>query len=196
MLQMILAGAYTTWYWTSKKSDVSQFSTLASSTVQAFRYHIGTVAFGSLINYFCSSICFIFGIQSTRNCFGPCMCVRYCCASHLVETFRRFNENAFIVCAMHGDGLCSSATKGYQLIFRNLPLFISTNMIFGIIFYFSKFLSTLLSGVIANAYYVNLSMSYWIELNTILGIGAFLVFDLFASVYSTAIDTLMVCARE
>ncbi|QQP57125.1 Choline transporter protein 2 [Caligus rogercresseyi] len=46
---MILAGAFASWYWTfDKKREVPSLP-LLSSTTRTFRYHLGTVAFGSLI---------------------------------------------------------------------------------------------------------------------------------------------------
>ena len=46
--QMVLAGAFASWYWVLNKKDVPKMP-LMSSFYRTFRYHIGTLAFGSLI---------------------------------------------------------------------------------------------------------------------------------------------------
>ena len=46
--QMVLAGAFASWYWVLNKKDVPKLP-LMSSFSRTCRYHIGTLAFGSLI---------------------------------------------------------------------------------------------------------------------------------------------------
>ena len=46
--QMVLAGAFASWYWVLDKRDVPSTPLLASF-YRVFRYHLGTLAFGSLI---------------------------------------------------------------------------------------------------------------------------------------------------
>ena len=46
--QMVLAGAFASWYWVLNKKDIPKMP-LMSSFYRTFRYHIGTLAFGSLI---------------------------------------------------------------------------------------------------------------------------------------------------
>merc|ERR1712156_858728 len=46
--EMVLAGAFSSWYWTLKKSDVPALPVL-TSIGRTIRYHTGTLAFGSLI---------------------------------------------------------------------------------------------------------------------------------------------------
>lgn len=196
MTQMILAGAFTTWYWIPNKSDVLPFSTLVSSAVRAFRYHIGTVALGALINYVCGLICSIFGIGLIRDGFGGCMCIRPCFKDRFRETVRRCNGNVYIMCSMNGKGYWASALDAYQLIFRKCSLYLSANSVFGFIFFFTKFLLAFLTSLLVNVYYMQTSMTYLVDLNVIVAMGAYLMFDLFFTVYSTVVDTLMLCARE
>ena len=46
--EIILAGVFAKWYWTKHKSDIP-VTTVCSSIFNATVYHLGTVAFGSLI---------------------------------------------------------------------------------------------------------------------------------------------------
>ena len=46
--ELVMAGAFSAWYWTFNKKDVPA-APLSLSAWRAFRYHLGTLAFGSLI---------------------------------------------------------------------------------------------------------------------------------------------------
>ena len=46
--EIILAGVFAKWYWTKHKSDIP-VTTVCSSIFNATVYHLGTIAFGSLI---------------------------------------------------------------------------------------------------------------------------------------------------
>jgi choline transporter-like protein 2/4/5 len=46
--EMILAGVFAKWYWTKHKSKIPS-TTVCSSIFNATVYHLGTIAFGSLI---------------------------------------------------------------------------------------------------------------------------------------------------
>ena len=48
MEEMVMAGAFASWYWTFDKKDITA-APLTASFFRTFRYHLGTLAFGSLI---------------------------------------------------------------------------------------------------------------------------------------------------
>lgn len=192
MTQMIVIGAFTTWYWTYNKSKVP-FFTLASSAVRAFRYHIGTIALGSPIILICSGICSLLGIGIARSGCGLCMCFRCCCClGRFKEFLRRFNRNAYIMCSMHGNEFCTSAVDAYHLIFRNWSAYNSTDFVLGLVFFVSQILLACATGAFVYFHY---------SVHSIMPIlclifGAFYVFQQFFAVCSIAVDTLLLCARE
>ena len=47
--ELVMAGAFSAWYWTFNKKDDLPSAPLSLSAWRAFRYHLGTLAFGSLI---------------------------------------------------------------------------------------------------------------------------------------------------
>ena len=47
--ELVMAGAFSAWYWTFNKKDDLPTVPLSLSVWRAFRYHLGTLAFGSLI---------------------------------------------------------------------------------------------------------------------------------------------------
>lgn len=123
--EMVLAATFATWYWTFHKSDVP-FFTLTVGLGRTVRYHLGTLAFGSLIIAICRMIrvgleyldhklkkydnAFVRAILCCMKCFFWCL-----------EKFLKFiNKNAYIMCAIHGKNFCGSAKDAFNLLMRNL----------------------------------------------------------------------------
>lgn len=119
--EMILATVFATWYWTLNKRDVKNFSTVFTGTYLVLRYHLGTVALGSLIMAILNGIRLV--IENVRsnaeslcfNCFVKC---------GIMEVFERFiryiSRNAYVTCAIFGNSLVKSAKSAFDLIIRNL----------------------------------------------------------------------------
>lgn len=191
MTEMILIGAFTTWYWTFNKSKVSFFA-YASSASRAFRYHIGTIAFGSPIIYICSCVCSLLGIGIVRSGCGLCMCFRCCCFGCSQAFLRRFNRNAYIMCAMRGKPFLGSAMDAYQLVLRNCSHYYPNNFVSRLIFFLSKTCLACATGAFVSFYYSFHSIMQWPSLI----FGAFYIFRQFFAVYAIAIDTLLLCARK
>ncbi|KAL7300890.1 hypothetical protein TKK_0006443 [Trichogramma kaykai] len=125
LTQMALAGAFGTWYWTHRKENVPRFTLLKScKTVVVF--HMGTVAFGSLVIAICQLIKSLF--QAARsdsgnsgNGFGRLMS---CWCGFLWENIEQFvkfmGRNAYVMSAIHGTNFFTSAKNAFNLIMRNL----------------------------------------------------------------------------
>lgn len=210
---MILTSAFTSWYWTYNKCDVPSFA-LSSAIVRTLRYHFGTIAFGSLFMPISRSTRTLFGIGSSRRTWRPLICLQLTCNEHcepLLEVFQRFNRNAYIMSAVYGKELNRSAFDAYQLIFRNCSRYITTDSITWIAFYIGKILMACVAFVALYMYYdthlTSVFEQFFILFSFKHGIcitfplicvtlGAYLIFDLFITVYTVAVDTLALCARE
>lgn len=168
------------------------FFALLSSARRTFRYHIGTAAVGSLLNHSCRLIRPIFGVRMTKNSFSPCMCGGCLCFVSFREYLRRFNGNAYIMCSMNGKGYNDSALDAYQLILRNCSRYISTTLVSRLVFCCTKLLLACATGAVVYLYYGIHIVAPLFGLTY----GAFFILRLFFSVYSTAVDTLVLCARK
>lgn len=91
-----------------------------------FSYHIGTLAFGSLIITICRLIrvCLEYIDQKikaydnelTKAILCCCKCFFFC-----LEKFLKFiNKNAYIMCSIHGKNFCASARDAFSLLMRNI----------------------------------------------------------------------------
>lgn len=92
----------------------------------SFRYHIGTLAFGSLIIAICRIIRLVleyidhklkkYDNEITRAIMCCLKCFFWC-----LEKFLKFiNKNAYIMCAIHGKNFCASAKDAFGLLMRNI----------------------------------------------------------------------------
>lgn len=202
---MVLACTFATWYWTFKKKDVP-FFTLTKSICQTSFYHLGTIAFGSLILAICRLIRLILEYidrklkkydSSVTRAILCCMK----CFFWLLESFLRFlSQNAYIMCAIHGKNFCSSAKDAFNLTMRNFLRVVTLDKVTDFLFFMSKLLITGGAGVATYFFLLNnpsiIRLHYNAVPTTIVAIIAFLVTSVFFSVYSMAVDTLFLCFLE
>lgn len=200
--EMVLAGAFATWYWTFHKSDVP-FFTLTKSVGRTTRYHLGTLAFGALIVTICRIIRVIlewidaklkkFDNACTRAILCCMKCFFWC-----LEKFLRFiNKNAYIMCAIHGKNFCTSARDAFNLLMRNCIRVIVVDKVTEFLLFLSKLLLTLGLGTATyfyiGTYAANQEIHYRITPTIIVMIGTYLITTVFFQVYSMAVDTLFLC---
>lgn len=92
------------------------------------RYHIGTLAFGSLIVAIIQMIRFAFEFvyhrvrKANRNstCVKAVYCMCSCCFYCLERCMKFINSNAYILVTLTKQGFCSSASQAFGLILSNL----------------------------------------------------------------------------
>lgn len=200
---MVLAGTFATWYWTFHKSDVP-FFTLSRALARTMRYHLGTLAFGSLIITICRIIRAIleyidrklkkFDNDVTRAILCCCKCFFWC-----LESFLKFiNKNAYIMCAIHGKNFCGSAKDAFNLLMRNILRVVALDKVTDFLFFLSKILITIGMGALTYFYFdrsdlVQHQLHYNQVPVVIVMIGTYLITWTFFDVYSMAVDTLFLC---
>ncbi|XP_059622813.1 choline transporter-like 2 isoform X2 [Phlebotomus argentipes] len=203
--EMVLASAFSTWYWTFHKSDVPFFN-VTISMGRTMRYHLGTLAFGSLIITICRIIrCILeyidhklkkFDNEVTRGILCCCKCFFWC-----LEKFLKFlNRNAYIMCAIHGKNFCASARDAFNLLMRNFLRVIALDKVTDFLFFMAKVLISAGMGVATHFFikspHSNLNLNYTFVPVIIVAIGSYLIASVFFSVYSMAVDTLFLCFLE
>ncbi|XP_046561231.1 choline transporter-like protein 2 [Haliotis rubra] len=124
--QMTLAGAFASYYWAwDKKKDVPTFP-LLGAVWRTLRYHLGTLAFGSLIIAIVQMIRVALEyidhkLKGTENPVGKFFikCLK-CCFWCLEKFLKLLNKNAYILTAVYGKNFCSAARKAFMLILENI----------------------------------------------------------------------------
>lgn len=203
--QMILAGSFASWYWTFDKRDVP-FFVVTASVGRTIRYHLGTVAFGSLIISICSFIRAVieytekklkkFDNGFVNAIFCCCKCFFWC-----LERFLKFlNRNAYIMCAIHGKNFCSSAGQAFNLLMRNAIRVVVLDKVTDFVFFIGKLVIT--GCMVAGSYYLfirntNVDLHYnGATPLVVIAIGSYIIASIFFGVYQMAVDTLFLCFLE
>lgn len=198
---MILAATFATWYWTFRKANLP-FFTLTIGIARTFRYHLGTVAFGSLIIAICRMIRvtleFIHQkLKKYDNSFTKAILCCLKCFFWCLEKFLQFiNKNTYIMCAIHGKNFCRSAKDSFNLLMRNVLRVVALDKVTDFLFFLAKVLVTMGMGAVTYFYAEqNKELNYSLVPTIIVMIGTYLIATVFFGVYSMAVDTLFLCFR-
>ncbi|XP_068238990.1 choline transporter-like protein 4 isoform X3 [Palaemon carinicauda] len=210
--EMVLAGTFASWYWAFNKSKDVPSLPVTMSFGRTIRYHVGTLAFGSLIIAIVRMIRVILEYidhkikQKTDNKIIHClMCCCKCCLWCLEKFLKFINRNAYVYCAIYGKNFCVSAKNAFSLIMRNIArvvvldkvtdflLFIGKMVVVGIVGIASFFI---FSGEITTLDSYLPAMNYYLTPVIIITIGTFFIATAFFSVYAMAVDTLFLCFLE
>ncbi|XP_054636088.1 choline transporter-like protein 2 [Dunckerocampus dactyliophorus] len=209
--QVTLAGAFASYYWAFNKPDDIPTFPIISSLSRVLRYHMGSLAFGSMILAVVQFIRIVLEymeqrLQGTENKVTKFLlrCLK-CCFWCLEKCFRFISTNAYIMIAIYGKNFCSSAQDAFFLLMRNFIrvavlgrvtdylLFLGTLLIVGIVGIFSFFF---FSGKMQYAEYRTPSLNYyWVPILTVV-VGSYLITKGFFSVYTMCVDTLFLCFCE
>lgn len=193
LTEMILAGTFGAWYWTYDKEFVTS-SALTTAVGRTVTYHLGTVAHGSLVITVCRMIRLTLRrVAQDRN--SVAAACAYACFSCFERFLQRFNRNAYIMCAVHGRGLCTSALAAYQLIFRNVSRYVVTELVTDLAFGMCKVLIAVCAGCAVSA---SIDRPFWDKLDAIqiVVVGSYFIADTCFSVYEMAVATLVLCCRK
>lgn len=208
--EMVLAGCFARWYWTMNKDDVP-FFTLTGAVYRTFRFHLGTLAFGSLIITICRIIRLIleyidnklkkYDNELTKAVMCCCRCFFWC-----LENFLKFmNRNAYIICAIHGKNFLSSSKDAFNLLMRNVLRVIALDKTTDFLFFLSKLLISLgmaastfayLTSEVFNQHFPSTFVHYPLAQVFFIFVGTYFIATVFFGVYSMAVDTLFLCFRE
>eukprot|EP00092_Neocalanus_flemingeri_P031507 GFUD01034217.1.p1 GENE.GFUD01034217.1~~GFUD01034217.1.p1 ORF type:complete len:528 (-),score=116.65 GFUD01034217.1:464-2047(-) len=210
--EMVLAGAFSSWYWVLNKSDVPTFPVL-SSFARTFRYHTGTLAFGSLIIAIIKMIRlalqYIQDKLEEKGADNPVvkaiLCLCKCCFWCLEKFMKFINRNAYILTAIYGTNFCKSAKEAFSLILRNLVRVAVLDKVTDFLLFLGKVVITstvallsfwYFSGSLSEQVPLDLAepkLNYYFVPIIVITIGAYFIASCFFSVYAMAVDTLFLC---
>lgn len=122
--QCTVAGAVAYWYF-CPAAEKGLKPAIKPALYNCFRYHLGSLAFGSLILAVVQFIkwCLRYMQQQALQTKNDFMVKVYACLDYLIQCFERFikflNKNAYIQIAILGKNFCRSAWNAFMLIIRN-----------------------------------------------------------------------------
>jgi len=204
--QFIIASSTCLWYF-SQGTGQGSSHTIRTSVYRLFRYHLGSIAFGSLIlalvqlariilAYFQQQAKKMQGKESKviKWALGCLQCYLAC-----FERFIKFlNKNAYIQIALTGKNFCLAAKDGFFLVLRN-PLRIGALATIGSIFIlFGKvFIASVTS--LAAFMYLTKGEQYKDKLYNpfipvlLVFIFAYAIGAVFMTIYGLAADAILAC---
>lgn len=205
--QFVLASSVCIWYF-SVNSDSGPQRPISRSLYRAFRYHLGSLAFGSLILAIVWTIKYILlYIQNKIKQTGASQNSKVVewflkiltCYVLCFERFIKFlNKNAYIQIALNASSFCGAARDAFFLILRNAARFLAVGSIGNVFMFLGKWVITL--GASYAGYMIITRSSYWgdqihspIFPTVVFMLIAYTISGLFMSVYGMACDSILHC---
>lgn len=209
--QMTLAGAFASFYWAfSKPEDIPAFP-VTGSLWRSFRYHLGSLAFGSLLVAIIQMIRVILEyidhkLKGSENQVAKFILKCLKCFFWCLEKCMKFlNKNAYILIAVYGKNFCTSAKNAFFLIMRNIVRVAVVDKVTDFLLLISKLV--VVAAVTSAAFFFfdgrisflanyTPSLNYYLVPVIIIAIGSYIIAACFFSVYSMGVDTLFLCFLE
>ncbi|KAJ9522324.1 hypothetical protein QJQ45_008201 [Haematococcus lacustris] len=196
-----VAGAIASYYFAHGDSMNMPALPVLTALKNTVVYHLGSVAFGSIIIAIIQLIRFILDYLDRKT--KELQCIMWC----LEKIVAFINRNAYIMVAVKGTSYCVSAGRAVSLIVTNVLRIAAVNFIGSILIFLGKVAVAATCGIIAFAMsqvpyytdsnaYPDTTLSSPILPIAISIITGFAVAELFFSVYEMAIDTIMLAFCE
>ncbi|KAM7363587.1 choline transporter-like 2 [Cochliomyia hominivorax] len=202
---MVLACTFSLWYWTFDKRNLPKLPLLKSIWITTV-YHLGTLAFGSLILTICRMIRYILELIERKlklksNVITRAILKCMKCLYWLLENFLRFlNRNAYITCAIHSTSFCQSSRKAFNLITQNVIRVYAVDRVSSFLFFLSKLLVTgctsYITYIILKKYPKIADIHYALVPVILVAIVSYVMAHFIFSTYGMAVDTLFFCFLE
>ncbi|KAK7504491.1 hypothetical protein BaRGS_00004357, partial [Batillaria attramentaria] len=206
--QITLAGAFASYYWAFDKSkDIPSFP-LLSSFWRAFRYHLGSLAFGAFIIAIVQIIRVFLEyldakLKGSENAVAKFFLKCLKCCFWCLEKFLRFlNKNAYILIAVYGKNFCISAKNAFSLILRNVVRVVVVDKVTDFVLFLSQLVIIGLVGTGSYFFFdgripyladYTPTLNFYLVPIVIVILASYIVTSAFFSVYSMAVDTLFLC---
>lgn len=201
-LEMTLAGAFADYYAVDEEAMLSL--PLLKSFWRMIRYHLGSLAFGSLILAIARLFRYIIKLitrEAQRNAHHSLVaefiskCFR-CCIWCLEKFLKFINRNVYIQIAAQGDSFCSATKNVFSILRHNPTHFIVISSIGTFFLFLAKLVVAILSFV-AGYYFLRLFRCDHIsEIIVPVMIGsviAYVIAYVFFYVFKIGVDTFVVC---
>ena len=201
-LEMTLAGAFADYYAVSEEAMLSL--PLLKSFWRMIRYHLGSLAFGSLIlaiarlfRYIIKAIMRETQRNAHRSLVAEFISKCFQCCFWCLEKFLKFiNRNVYIQIAAQGDSFCSATKNVFSILTHNPTHFIVIGSIGSFFLFLAKLVVAVLSFV-AGYYFLRLFRCDHIsEIVVPVMIGsviAYVIAYVFFYVFKIGVDTFLVC---
>jgi hypothetical protein len=212
-LFIMIATACATWYFIEQPKQAMPRFPVSNAAGVVLRYHLGTVAFGSLIIaiiqflracilYFEKKIRALTKDTPCQSCVTCLLCYCNCCMAYVQRFMEFISKNAYIQTAINGFGFCKAARAAWKIITANAVRVGTVNFVADFLCFTGKLMIVLGNCCLALYFTQQDSMIEGgdaTQLNSptlivlIVFIGTWFIAQLFMHVYESAIVTLLQC---
>jgi hypothetical protein len=197
--QCIIAGAVGVWFFTAHKQK-SSVPKVRAAIWNVFRYHSGSLAFGSFILAVVQFIRYVMmyfeqQAKAQKNkvmviLLKVLQCMMWC----LEKCIKFLNKNAYIQVALLGTNFCTSAKVAFSLILRNALRFGTVAVVGWVVewlgYCFIVMMTALVGYLMLKAMHPDSNPAIPVFLFIIIG---YLVGKLFMELFHLAVDTALQC---
>jgi len=195
--QILIAMAVGIWFFSAEKGKTP---IVGRAVKTIFRYHLGSVAFGSFIVAVVQFIRYLMkyfekqaSAQKNRLMVYVLKAIQ-CCIWCFEKCIKFLNKNAYIQIALLGKNFCTSAKKAFFLILRNAVRFGTMAALSGIIHCIGFIF--IMTGTVVVGYFLMREMHP--EISPFMPMVCFLfvsyvVSKLYMNVFGLAVDTALQC---
>ena len=203
--QFTLSSTVAIWYFATEESKAER--PVSRSIWRAFRYHLGTLAFGSFLLAVIWGIKFcLYYLKAKLNLEAgenskviACLLKIAICFINCFERFIKFlTKNSYIQTAIMSSNFCTAAKDAFFLVLRNCARFLTLGSIGDVFMFFGKVLI-----VLGSAFFGYMLITRWDRYDDkltspflptiVFCIIAYLIAALFMIVYGMATDTILHC---
>lgn len=188
------------WYF---KQESASFP-VTKSAYRAFRYYLGSLAFGSLILAIVLSIKYVvmYIREKTKDAASENKCLKYgldcllCCIACLQRIVEFINKSAYIQIALQGKGFCAACKDACCIVLENCLRFAAVDGLGSIFVYFGIVFIGAVNAIIG---YVILESTPMYKDNIsspnvsvfIMGVFGVCIGGVFMSIYGQSIDAIL-----
>jgi len=197
--QCTISGAVGVWFFTTHDMK-SKTKAVRTGLYNCFRYHLGSLAFGSFIlalvqfiRYFCKYLEKQAKSQKNKLMVLVMKILQYCLWC-IEKCIKFLNKNAYIQVALLGTNFCTSAKNAFSLIARNFARF-GVVATLGSIIHFLGFIFIMAASSVLG-YFILMAMHP--SVTPVIPIIAYIavsymVAALYMNVFGLAVDTILQC---
>jgi choline transporter-like protein 2/4/5 len=214
--QMTICGSFAAWYWTETDKDTGtkgnmykdKFPVIASLW-RTIRYHLGTVALGSLIIAICQFLRVVLGYldEKSKKAQQKNICVKiiFKCLGCFLACFEKcvkyITRKAYIVTAIKGSNFCSSGMTVFHLLMSHGGLIGITNVIASAVIIMGKCLIITVCTIIGYWVFTTfpdfltggaLHLQQVVFPTLLVALLSWMIADGFLQVYDMGIDTILI----
>ncbi|KAL8610617.1 hypothetical protein ACOMHN_006336 [Nucella lapillus] len=199
--RLIISSAVALWYFRRDKSTLG--APILKSIYRLIRYHLGSVAFGSLIIALVVlarwMLSFIQNRLSGKENFMVKFCLKClaCCLWCFEKILKFISSNAYIEIAIHGYGFCKAARTAFLALVANALRVLAINSVGAFVLFLTKAGSVTIVVLIGIEFFrEKAEVNYvWVPI-TLACLFTYFIASCLIGVYEMVIDAIFICFVE